>query len=61
MIIQGSNDAVWPGELAIEQVKLFTSSPAADVNIIPGGSHFLNVTHALEVNAALLNFVKQHS
>ncbi|KAK7729818.1 hypothetical protein SLS53_009186 [Cytospora paraplurivora] len=58
---RGSKDAIWPAQLATEQIQLFTSSPSANATIIPGGSHFLNVTEAGEVNTALLEFVKQNS
>lgn len=54
---QGTKDAVWPAALASEQVKLFTSSSAASVVAVPGGSHFLNVTHARIVHAELLEMV----
>ncbi|ROV95576.1 hypothetical protein VSDG_05296 [Cytospora chrysosperma] len=59
--LHGSKDAIWPDVIATEQIKLFTSSPSANATIIFGGSHFLNVTQAEEVNAALLDFVKQYS
>ncbi|ROW15597.1 hypothetical protein VPNG_02183 [Cytospora leucostoma] len=59
--LHGYKDAIWPAQLATEQIQLFTSSPSANITIIPGGSHFLNVTEAEEVNTALLDFVKQNS
>ncbi|KUI56487.1 Putative non-heme chloroperoxidase [Cytospora mali] len=59
--LHGSKDAIWPGVLATEQIELFTSSPSAKVTIIPGGSHFVNVTQAEEVNNALLDFVTLNS
>lgn len=61
ILIQGSKDAIWPDVIATEQIKLFTSSPSANATIILGGSHFLNVTQAEEVNSALLDFVKRYS
>lgn len=46
---------------AKEEIRLFISSPSAQLVPIEGGAHFLNASHPREVNAALLEFVIQHA
>lgn len=58
---KGSKDAIWPDVLAREQIKVFTASPSARVTVLVGGSHFLSVTHAREVNAILVEMIKSYS
>lgn len=58
---KGSKDAIWPDVLAREQIELFTASPSHRVTVLAGGSHFLNVTHARDVNAVLVDMIKSYS
>lgn len=58
---KGTKDAIWPDVLAREQIKLFTASPSNRVTVLVGGSHFLSVTHAREVNAILVEMIKSYS
>lgn len=58
---KGSKDAIWPDVLAREQIKVFTASPSARVTVLVGGSHFLSVTHAKEVNAVLVEMIESYS
>lgn len=58
---KGSKDAIWPDVLAREQIKLFTASPSHRVTVLAKGSHFLNVTHAREVNAILVEMIETYS
>lgn len=58
---KGTKDAIWPDTLAREQIKLFTASPSSRVTVLVGGSHFLSVTHAREVNAILVEMIKSYS
>lgn len=58
---KGTKDAIWPDVLARDQIKLFTSSPSSRVTVLDGGSHFLSVTHAPEVNPILVEMIKSYS
>jgi len=58
---KGSKDAIWPDALAREQIELFTASPWTKATVLEGGSHFLSVTHAKEVNAVLLEMIEDFS
>lgn len=38
--LHGDADVVYSPENAAEEIKMFTSSPAADLMVVPGGHHF---------------------
>ncbi|KAH8769163.1 Alpha/Beta hydrolase protein [Diaporthe sp. PMI_573] len=59
--LHGSKDAIWPDALAREQIELFTASPWTKATVLEGGSHFLSVTHAKDVNAVLLEMIENFS
>jgi hypothetical protein len=42
-----------------DEIKLFTNSPKATVQVIEGGQHFLSASNPAEVDAAVLSFVKE--
>lgn len=58
---KGSKDAIWPDALAREQIEFFTTSPWTKATVLEGGSHFLSVTHAKDVNAVLLEMIENFS
>lgn len=45
---------------AEEEIKLFTSSPDARLEVIKDGQHFLSYSHAKEVDCAVAEFVKRY-
>jgi hypothetical protein len=47
--------------LAREQIELFTGAPWTKATVLEGGSHFLSVTHAKEINVILLEMIKSFS
>jgi pimeloyl-ACP methyl ester carboxylesterase len=58
--VQGTKDAVFSVANATEEIQLFTQSPDARLVPVDGGAHFLNCTHASEVNKALVDFVSKY-
>ncbi|KIK54600.1 hypothetical protein GYMLUDRAFT_48507 [Collybiopsis luxurians FD-317 M1] len=55
--LQGDKDIPYGIALAAEQIELFKASRKAKLDIVKGGSHFLNATHPTEVSEALLKLV----
>ena len=58
--LQGTQDTVFGVELPKEEIKLFTGSPDARLELIEGGSHYLNASKAQEVNGRVVDFVTKH-
>ena len=58
---QGTDDAVYSAANAKEEIKLFTSSPDAKLEILEGGKHFLSWSHPKEVFALTTDFVKKYA
>lgn len=59
--LHGTEDVVYSVDNAKEEIKLFTSSPDAQLVVVPGGHHFLSWTHPKEVDTAVLQFMGAHS
>ncbi|KAJ4481125.1 putative alpha/beta hydrolase [Lentinula aciculospora] len=52
--LQGNQDMPFGAVLATEQIRLFTSSEEAKLQVIKGGSHYLNASNPIEIGDALL-------
>lgn len=55
---EGPEDPVFGKVVPAEQIKMFTSSPDAQLHFIEGAGHYLNATHPKETNEAILKMVK---
>jgi hypothetical protein len=58
---QGTADAVYTVANAREEIKLFTGSPDAKLEIVQDGQHFLSASHPKEVNEFVIGFVKKYT
>ena len=58
--LHGTSDVVYSIANAQEEIKMFVNSPAARLEIVAGGQHFLSFSHPKEVEAALLSFVSKY-
>lgn len=56
LVLHGDADAAYPPEKA-EQIA--EHLPSASLTIVPGGAHFLSLTHPNPVNASLAAFLAQ--
>ena len=45
---------------AKEEIKLFTSSPDAQLKVVDQGQHFLSASHPKEVDNFLIDFVSKY-
>jgi pimeloyl-ACP methyl ester carboxylesterase len=59
--LQGTNDVVYSVANAKEEIKLFTNSPDARLEVIQGGQHFLSASNPKEVNDYVIGFVKKYT
>ncbi len=55
--MQGTADPVYSVRNAQEEIRMFTNSADAQLRVIDGGQHFLSVSHAEDVNTAVIDFV----
>ena len=58
---QGTADTVYSVANAQEEIKLFTRSSDAKLQVVEGGQHFLSASKPKEVDAGVLEFIKKHS
>ena len=58
---QGTKDVVYSVPNAQEEIKLFTSSPDARLEIIEGGQHFLSASNPKEVAEHVIAFVGKYT
>ena len=58
--LHGTRDAVYSVKNAEEEIKLFTNSPDAQLQVVEGGQHFLSFSHPEEVDGALIKFVGKY-
>ena len=58
---QGTDDAVYSVANAKEEIKLFTGSPDAKLEVVQGGKHFLSWSHPKEVFGLTAEFVKKYA
>lgn len=58
--LQGSDDFPYGLELPKEHIKMFINSPDASLEIVQGGTHYLNASNPKEIEAALLDMVSKH-
>jgi len=56
--LHGTSDVVYSVANAQEEIKLFTASKDARVQVVQDGQHFLSFSHPKEVADALIKFVK---
>jgi len=59
--LHGTADQVYSVANAQEEIRMFTRSPEARLEVIEGGQHFLSASDPAEVDAATITFVKQWS
>ncbi|MEU4202126.1 alpha/beta hydrolase [Streptomyces sp. NPDC039022] len=57
--LHGTADQVYSVANAHEEIRMFTRSPEARVEIIEGGQHFLSASNPAEVDSAAIDFVKR--
>jgi pimeloyl-ACP methyl ester carboxylesterase len=58
--LQGTADQVYSVANAEDEIKMFVSSPAAELRVVQGGQHFLSASDPGEVNAAAVEFVNRY-
>ncbi|KAI9686816.1 MAG: hypothetical protein M1820_010551 [Bogoriella megaspora] len=58
--LHGTDDAVYSVENAQHEIKMFTNSPDAKLEVVKGGQHFLSSSNRKEVDQALINFVGKY-
>ncbi|KAF2741998.1 alpha/beta-hydrolase [Sporormia fimetaria CBS 119925] len=59
--LQGTEDAPYGSQVQNEQIDLFTAARWKRLEIIDGGAHYLNATHAKQVNEVVLKMVKEEA
>ncbi|MDJ1135062.1 alpha/beta fold hydrolase [Streptomyces iconiensis] len=57
--LHGTADQVYSVPNAQEEIRMFTGSPEARLEIIEGGQHFLSASNPDEVDSAAIEFVKR--
>ncbi|MES4907665.1 MULTISPECIES: alpha/beta hydrolase [unclassified Streptomyces] len=57
--LHGTADQVYSVPNAQEEIRMFTRSPEARLEIIEGGQHFLSASHPAEVGSAATEFLKR--
>lgn len=57
---QGTRDIPFNIELPKEEIKLFTGSADAKLDIIDGGAHYLSASNPKEVDEKLIEFVTNY-
>ncbi|MFI9031053.1 alpha/beta fold hydrolase [Streptomyces sp. NPDC053560] len=57
--LHGTADQVYSVANAQEEIRMFTRSPEACLEVVEGGQHFLSASHPEEVNSAAIDFVKR--
>ncbi|KAI4605511.1 hypothetical protein J4E81_006848 [Alternaria sp. BMP 2799] len=59
--LHGTSDVVYSVANAKEEMKLFTNSPNAKLEVIEGGQHFLSASNPKEVYESVIRFVNEYS
>ncbi|KAK8058492.1 alpha/beta hydrolase [Apiospora phragmitis] len=54
LLLQGTDDPAYSPEIPKKQIKQFTGSKEATLDILEGGAHFLNATHPKEMVDVIL-------
>ncbi|MGR3934337.1 alpha/beta fold hydrolase [Streptomyces sp. BRA346] len=57
--LHGTADQVYSVANAQEEIRMFTRSPEARLDVIEGGQHFLSASHPAEVDSAAIDFLKR--
>jgi pimeloyl-ACP methyl ester carboxylesterase len=57
--LHGTADQVYSVANAQEEIRMFTRSPEARLEVIESGQHFLSASHPAEVDSAAIEFVKR--
>ena len=57
--LQGTADPVYSVANAQDEIKLFVSSPAAELRVIEGGRHFLSASNPDDVNTSTAEFINR--
>ncbi|KAK7967201.1 uncharacterized protein PG986_001478 [Apiospora aurea] len=58
--LHGTEDPVYSPEIPKKQIKLFTGSKEAKLDLLEGGAHFLNATHPKEMVEAILQMASKY-
>lgn len=58
--MHGTEDAIYSVRNAEAEMKLLVNAAKASLLVVEGGSHYLNYTHADQVNRAVVDFLKQY-
>ena len=56
--MHGTSDQVYSVANAQEEIKMFTGSSNAQLQVVEGGQHFLSASHPTQVNAATVELIK---
>ena len=59
--LHGTEDACFSVKNAEEEIEMFSRSAEKELKVIEGGRHWLNLSHAREVNEAVREFVGRHA
>jgi pimeloyl-ACP methyl ester carboxylesterase len=57
--MQGTADQVYSVANAQDEIKMFTSSPSAELQVVDGGQHFLSASDPAAVNGAVIEFINK--
>lgn len=55
---QGTSEGIFSIDNAKEELKYFTNSPKAELKVIEGGPHYLNISHSAEIDEEIIRLVK---
>ena len=58
--LHGTDDAVYSVANAEVEIKKFTNSPDAKLQVVQGGKHFLSFSHPEDVDGALIALAKKY-
>ena len=59
--LEGTLDTEFGTMIPAEQIRLFTRSMEAKLDIVEGGTHYFSATHPEIVNEAILNMVERYN
>lgn len=59
--MHGTSDQVYSVKNAEEEIKMFTGTKEAKLQVVEGGQHFLSFSHPKVVDEAVVEFVGRHS
>lgn len=58
--LQGTDDLPYGTKLPAEEIELFTGSKEKRLQMVEGGTHYLNASNAKEVESAMIEMANKH-